>query len=139
MLIRKYIFHFHPCSYLSCYPSRCLCIDILCIAVIWEAFHFSLFCTLFYSCLLIYFASHMAHAMPMQSYATSVLQAKTGNSWSYGKGGVCLGLSASLFCFWESLIPSQTIFFFLTRQLFMAFDLMKWVLGFSKRRLGTVL
>lgn len=38
------------------YPLYC--------TAIWEAFHFSLFSTMFYSYLLIYFASHMAHALP---------------------------------------------------------------------------
>lgn len=58
------------------------------------------------------FCISYAHSAQCNHIATSVLQAKTGNSWSYGKGGICWGLSASLFCFWESLIPTQAIFSF---------------------------
>lgn len=32
--------------------------------VLWETFHFYLFCTMFYFYLLLYFALHMAHSMP---------------------------------------------------------------------------
>lgn len=98
--IKKCIFYFHTCNFLSCYPSHCLCIDILCIVQLYGK-HFTSLCSA--PCFILIYLSvlHLIwHTLcPVQSYATFVLQAKTGNSWNYEKGGVCWGLSASLFLF----------------------------------------
>lgn len=42
--IKKCIFYFHTCDFLLCYPSHCLCSDILCIVRLYEK-HFSSLCS----------------------------------------------------------------------------------------------
>lgn len=57
-------------------PLTCLCVDIFCIAQIYG--RHSIFCTMFYFYLLLYFALHMAHHMPsVITWPASVLHPNT--------------------------------------------------------------
>lgn len=98
---------------------------------IWEAFHFSLSCIMFYSYLLIHFASHMTHVLPSAIICYLCAAGKDWKQLKLWERWYLLRIICQPFLFLGISNTQSGYFFFLTRQLFMEFDLMKWVLGAS--------